>query len=234
MNILVCDEKSEFIEEWLGRIEKYISKEKHLRLETFTSIRDAKRMIREVSFDIAFIDAEINGESGIDLARYLYLKNNQCLVVFVSDHREYITMAFKIRAFQFLFKDVSDDDLKEEMEYILQSYKIQKAKCVFYTNGQVKTFFPKEIMYIETRNRKIKIMTTIGSFYGEVDNLPKLKTNLQDFGFYQIHQSYFLNLNFILSMRKGEVELKNGEVLPTSILNRKQIKEKMEEFLLLP
>lgn len=234
MNILVCDENREFVEEWVGRIDKYIAKEKHVRLETLTNVQDAKDMMDEVTFDVAFIDTEINGESGIDLACDLYLHNRQCFVIFVSDHRQHIIQAFKIKAFQFLFKDIQDDELEEEMEHLIQSYKIQKAKCVFYTNGQVKTFFPQEIIYIETRNRKIKLVTTIGSFYGEVDNLSKLKINLKDFGFYQVHQSYFLNLNFILSMRKGEVELTNGDVIPTSILNRKQIKEKIEEFLLLP
>lgn len=234
MYILICDEEKNFIDEWIGRINKYLINERAVKLKTCTTVQEAKKLIEEVSFDIAFIDTEIHGESGIELAKCLYEENEQCLVVFVSNRCEYVSMAFELQVFQFLFKDVDEETLSIEMSRILHEYKKQKAKCVFYTDGVIKTFSPKEIIYIETRNHRTRMMTTSGSFCGETESLSKLKANLEDFGFHQIHQSYFLNLNYILSIRKGEVELTNGEVIPTSILNRKAIKEEIEKFSLQP
>lgn len=234
MNILICDEKEEFVDEWKGRLLKVVPQNKYMKIKTSTNIADAKEIIHNLSIDIAFIDTEINGESAIELVQYLRFKNSRVAIIFVSNHYEHISQAFQIRAFQFLFKDTNDEILESEFKHAIQYYKKHRAKCVLHTDDGVETFLPSEILYIETRNRKIKMMTTRGAFYGEIENLAKLKNNLLEFNYYQIHQSYFLNLNYILSMKKGEVQLTNGEVLPTSILNRKIVKEKIEYFLMMP
>lgn len=234
MNILICDEKKEFVEEWKERLLKFISDNPYIKMKLCTSIEEAKEMLNEISFDIAFLDTEVNGESTLELVEDLRMKNYHCAIIFVSNHYEHISQSFAIRAFQFLFKDIDDEILESELERATQLYIRNKARCVLHTMDGVETFFPDEILYIETRNRKTKMMTKKGEFYGEVENIMKLKNNLLEFGFFQIHQSYFLNLNSILSVRKGEVQLMNGEVIPTSILNRKEVKDKLEEFLKRP
>lgn len=234
MNILICDEKKEFVNEWKGRILKFIPNDQYIKIQSCTSVEEAKEMVNDIPFDIAFMDTEVNGESTLELVKDLRAQNHHCAIIFVSNHYEHISQSFEIRAFQFLFKDIDDEILESELERATQLYIKHKARCVLHTMEGVETFLPDEIYYIETRNRKTKMMTKRGEFYGEVENMKKLKNNLLEFGYFQIHQSYFLNLNSILSVRKGEVQLVNDEIIPTSILNRKEVKEKLEDFLKRP
>ena len=90
---------------------------------------------------------------------------------------------------------------------------------------------PQEIYYIETRNGDVKMSTTLGDYYGEIENIEKMKKELQWFDFYQVHQNYFVNMNTIISIKKGGVLLENNEIIPTSILNREMIKERIDLFL---
>ncbi len=234
MNILICDEKKEFVNEWKGRILKFIPNDQYIKIQSCTSVEEAEEMVNDIPFDIAFMDTEVNGESTLELVKDLRAQNHHCAIIFVSNHYEHISQSFEIRAFQFLFKDIDDEILESELERATQLYIKHKARCVLHTMEGVETFLPDEIYYIETRNRKTKMMTKRGEFYGEVENMKKLKNNLLEFGYFQIHQSYFLNLNSILSVRKGEVQLVNDEIIPTSILNRKEVKEKLEDFLKRP
>ncbi len=234
MNILICDEKKEFVNEWKGRILKFIPNDQYIKIQSCTSVEEAKEMVNDIPFDIAFMDTEVNGESTLELVKDLRAQNHHCAIIFVSNHYEHISQSFEIRAFQFLFKDIDDEILESELERATQLYIKHKARCVLHTMEGIETFLPDEIYYIETRNRKTKMMTKRGEFYGEVENMKKLKNNLLEFGYFQIHQSYFLNLNSILSVRKGEVQLVNDEIIPTSILNRKEVKEKLEDFLKRP
>jgi len=234
MNILICDEKKEFVNEWKGRILKFIPNDQYIKIQSCTSVEEAKEIVNDIPFDIAFMDTEVNGESTLELVKDLRAQNHHCAIIFVSNHYEHISQSFEIRAFQFLFKDIDDEILESELERATQLYIKHKARCVLHTMEGIETFLPDEIYYIETRNRKTKMMTKRGEFYGEVENMKKLKNNLLEFGYFQIHQSYFLNLNSILSVRKGEVQLVNDEIIPTSILNRKEVKEKLEDFLKRP
>ncbi len=234
MNILICDEKKEFVNEWKGRILKFIPNDQYIKIQSCTSVQEAEEMVNDIPFDIAFMDTEVNGESTLELVKDLRAQNHHCAIIFVSNHYEHISQSFEIRAFQFLFKDIDDEILESELERATQLYIKHKARCVLHTMEGIETFLPDEIYYIETRNRKTKMMTKRGEFYGEVENMKKLKNNLLEFGYFQIHQSYFLNLNSILSVRKGEVQLVNDEIIPTSILNRKEVKEKLEDFLKRP
>ncbi len=234
MNILICDEKKEFVNEWKGRILKFIPNDQYIKIQSCTSVEEAEEMVNDIPFDIAFMDTEVKGESTLELVKDLRAQNHHCAIIFVSNHYEHISQSFEIRAFQFLFKDIDDEILESELERATQLYIKHKARCVLHTMEGIETFLPDEIYYIETRNRKTKMMTKRGEFYGEVENMKKLKNNLLEFGYFQIHQSYFLNLNSILSVRKGEVQLVNDEIIPTSILNRKEVKEKLEDFLKRP
>ncbi len=194
MNILICDEKKEFVNEWKGRILKFIPNDQYIKIQSCTSVEEAKEMVNDIPFDIAFMDTEVNGESTLELVKDLRAQNHHCAIIFVSNHYEHISQSFEIRAFQFLFKDIDDEILESELERATQLYIKHKARCVLHTMEGIETFLPDEIYYIETRNRKTKMMTKRGEFYGEVENMKKLKNNLLEFGYFQIHQSYFLNL----------------------------------------
>lgn len=231
MKILICDEKREFAEKIEYNIQKCLSHEKHSVIDISTSLTSIKNM---AYYDVIITDVMLNHESTIPMIKNVLTRNRNCYIFFISDHKDYISQAFALKAFRFFPKNVSSEQLLHGFQCMMKEIKKQRARCVLYTKQGKKLFYPKDILYIETRNRKIKMSTTFGIFYGRVNNLMKMKTALLDYDYCQVHQSFFLNMNHIQAVRKGEMTLTNGEIVPTSILHRDYIKARLEHFFKSP
>lgn len=231
MRILICDESKDFVESWERRIQKYLVNEKNVMIDRCTSVEEVDYQLRTKSYDIAFLDAEIHGYCGLQLVSRLRRKNKLVSVFCITNHMNYIYMAFQLRIFQYMIKDVSDEVLERELKRAIKDYKREKAKCILHIQDKSLVFLPEEIIYIDTRNRKLKMVTTLGEYEGTVDNLEKMKEELEFFDFCQVHQSYFINMNAIVSMQKGKVVLNNGDILPTSIMHKDAIDKRIEMFL---
>ncbi len=104
-------------------------------------------------FDIAFLDIEMPGINGIQLAKHLKKINPLIKIVFVTAYNEYALQAFKIHAHGYITKPVSEAKVKEEVDELqniapLQSSKKLQVKCfgnfeVFHNGEPVKFSYKK-------------------------------------------------------------------------------------------
>ena len=104
-------------------------------------------------FDIAFLDIEMPGINGIQLAKHLKKINPLIKIVFVTAYNEYALQAFKIHAHGYITKPVSEAKVKEEVDELqniapLQSSKKLQIKCfgnfeVFHNGEPVKFSYKK-------------------------------------------------------------------------------------------
>ena len=209
----------------LHKIQNIYSQQKSIFIETTTSLPNDDK-----AYDLVFMEP-CNQEDEI---HELYHDNQHCMIIFMNDNLHYLHQAFMMGIFQYLPMHVDDALLYQECMRALHAYKKLNAKCILHTKKGDMVFAPKDILYIETRNHKLYVMSTIGEFEGKIDHLGKVKEKLMDYDFFQIHQSYFVNMNYLLKIKKGEVKLTNGSIVPTSILNRKYIKETINNFLKKP
>lgn len=233
MNILLCDEEKEKLDLWIHII-KEVMDDCQLHIDTCTSLVKAKQYIQNDCYDLVLLKTPYHQEKRIDFAKEILHQKKDCAIIFIGDGLDYIHEMFEIKIFQYIHDQEDIIVLKQELVRFYHIYKKQKARCMIHTAKGIQTFFPHEIFYIETRNRKVSLVTSLGVFEGVVNDLNKMKKKLEEFDFYQIHQSYFLNLNAIVSMKKGEVTLRNGDTIPTSILNRNIIKNRIHLFLKTP
>lgn len=74
--------------------------------------RDALQEIEEFEPDVAFVDIEMPGISGLDLAELLSKRQSEVpKVVFVTAFKEFALNAFEFQAFDYLLKPFSDERL---------------------------------------------------------------------------------------------------------------------------
>lgn len=233
MRILIC-----YDECYKATQLAYIIKRKfpleNITVEVSFDFDDANHKITYRSYDVAFIKTRIAYHDGFDLAKAIKLMTPQCLLVFIGDKQSEIQQAFQFHAFQFFHQDMDRHLLDTELSRLFHYYKQQHAKCVLYHQGNQSAFLPQDILYIETRDHRLRMVTMRGKYEGNVMDLAKMKSELLNFHFYQMHQSYFVNMDYIATIKRGELTLKNGEILPTSILNRHCVKAMIKKFLLWP
>ena len=72
----------------------------------------ALRLIQDTQPDIAFLDIQMPGLSGLEVARKI---TEKCLVVFVTAYDKYAIRAFESEAIDYLLKPISDERLEKTM-----------------------------------------------------------------------------------------------------------------------
>ena len=102
--------------------------------EFFKYINPLKVPVKDNNFDVAFLDIEMPGLNGIQLAKKLKSSNPHLRVIFVTAFSDYALDAFKVHASGYLSKPVNEAKIKEEMDEIenfkpLKPSKKLQVKC---------------------------------------------------------------------------------------------------------
>lgn len=177
-------------------------------------------------YDIAFLDIQMDGMNGIDTARVLRQKADDMVLIFVTGAKEYVFDAFDVVAFHYLIKPIDEQKFISVFERAV----VEAGKKKQQANGQlfVKTRYrnvtleQKDILYIESRGKKVEIhtKTDIVDAYAGIGDLEK---QLQG-NFYRCHRGYLVNLAYITEYSNDSITLNNGESIILA-------KEKYAEFV---
>jgi DNA-binding LytR/AlgR family response regulator len=225
IHIAVCDDSlitSSYVEEYLSKLPL-----KDISFDVFSSGNDLINYMEKNSdntyFNIYFMDIEMPGINGIETAAYIRKNDKNAIIIFITEHKEYVYQVFDVLPFRFIVKPLD----KERLDIVLKEAieNIQTMKQLFFFKKERQNFqipFDK-ILYFEGVGRKVKLVTetTEYVFYDKISNIKeKVDKNL----FLQIHASYLVNMEFIRLISEVEVVLEGNIKLPISKKFRKEAK----------
>lgn len=176
------------------------------------------------NFDLLYLDIEMGPVNGVEVGRQLrrVYKNYSIEIVYISANDGYDRQLFEVQPLHFIEKPIDASVVIQDLELAIE--RRQRLGGFFkYQKGYDTYKVPiNEIIYFESFNREIKIVTTKGEelFYS---SLSEVTLNVAKYQFLQIHRSYLINYNHASILRYSEVVMSNGTVLPIS-------KSKREEF----
>ena len=84
----------------------------------FSRPSEALARLSELSPDAAFLDVDLPGMSGIDLARRIHLADPRAGIVFITAHPRFAVDAFSVEALDYLLKPIEPDDLLRSVNRI--------------------------------------------------------------------------------------------------------------------
>lgn len=232
MNILICDDDKIAVESVINKIHKYTPKDLTVSITGLTQEQDILNNIKQNTYDIAFLDIEIISLNGIQLGAMLQKSNPHCILIFISNYPQYVTDAFSIKAFQYLYKPI--DEEKFQREYLKAVHICRKVKttCIFNTLDGKKIIQPRDILYVETYYKKIKIVTIHDIFLSNIKNKSNIIKTLENFDFISVHQSFYVNMNHIYAVNSHYVTLYNHKQLPLSISRSEDVKKTFHNFII--
>lgn len=160
--------------------------------------------------NLYFLDIKMNKLSGIETAKQIRKINKEAIIVFITALKEYVFDAFDVRAFHYLLKPVSEKKLQEVLNSALLQLDGIDNFILAKTISECTKIFIKDIVFIESHLRKIKIHTTydVIEYYHKLSDIDD---QLKDFSFFRCHKSYIVNLKFVKSYDNVFITLKNGE-----------------------
>jgi two-component SAPR family response regulator len=129
----------------------------------FSNCEEALEYVRNNLADVAFLDINMRGMGGLELAEKIVAARPSCKIVFCTGYEEYAIPAFKIHASGYLLKPISAEDVQGEIDNIKGEHhkeKLLTVKCfgnfeVYAKNEKVtfKRLKSKELFaYLVDRN----------------------------------------------------------------------------------
>lgn len=182
---------------------------------------------------IVFLDIEMPGKSGIQLAEQILTEKINTSVVFTTAYNEFALKAFRLSAIDYLLKPINENHLEEaiqKVKQIIPKQEEQKLKTFIdnYENILPKTIsiptgseyvFIKidDILYIKADGSYTHVYISNEKHITVSKNLKYFETALKDyFQFIRVHRSFLVN---VFQMKKfdkqnrGQIIMNNDSVI---------------------
>ena len=169
-----------------------------------TSAREAVEKLMEVRVDVMFLDISMPKTNGMQLAEALHKLKNPPQVVFVTAYSEYALDAFGVDATDYLMKPVETDRLAQALDKIVEHIKplnlpVSVERIPVVKSGS-KVLVPiDQIRFIEAKDDYSCIYTESDRFLSTI-SLQKLEDRFVGHGFFRIHHSYIVNLEYVAAL----------------------------------
>jgi len=187
----------------------------------FDSAEKALIFIDNNAVEIAFLDIEMPGASGLEL-RKKALEIPVC--VFISSHSESAAETFELQTLDFIVKPFKFPRFEQSVKRIEEFMEVRLKASLFESSiggdvVYVKTGHDQikvklhEILYLEAL-KNYTILVTEGKRHCVLSNLGEILQEEKFHSFIRIHRSYAVQKQFIQKIGSQEIELKNNIFIP--------------------
>ena len=115
----------------LGALVKAINASPDIaEVSKFSNCDEALAFVKNNAVDVAFLDINMRGIGGLELAERIVEMRPECKIVFCTGYEEYAIPAFKLHASGYLMKPISAEDVQGEIDNIKGLVKKEKLLTV--------------------------------------------------------------------------------------------------------
>ncbi len=175
-------------------------------------------------YNIYVLDIEMPGLDGINVAKKIRENDKTAVLIFLTDHKEYVYQVFEVLPFRFLEKPVESGRLQKALMAAIEHLQTVNTLFFFQVGHQQMQWPVGDIKYFESTGRKVTLYATKEqfSFYAKCDEIYK---RLDQFLFTRPHASYIVNQEFVRSIKQDEIIVADEIVIPISKRYRMRFKQ---------
>lgn len=232
MNFVICDDDTRFVERFERQIRDVCANH---NWKCCCQCVDGQELFGMdfSAVDVLFLDIEMPGMSGLDIARQLRSAYENLILVFVTGFIEYAPSGYKVQAFRYLLKSKMDQELSECLRDIHQKLHADRESISFKTpEGEIRVRL-SAIVYLEGTHKRhtlAHLHQADGAACMEcTGTLSSYESQMDSKGFLKIQRSYLVNMLYIEKISNYKVFLKTKETLTMSKLC---FNENRQKFLL--
>lgn len=231
MRIVFCDD-DDYV---LAQLQKYVLEFFYQlggELPFFSAYNNGEDLIaHEKYLDIAFLDVEMHGISGISVGAKLKEINPKIKIFIITSFPDYLDEAMRFDVYRYLSKPINKNRLFRNLKDALFQYNMESEYYPIETAEGIFTRRSDEIVCVECFQRNVLILlldTTLKSsrpfsYWREKLTLPC---------FFYSHRSYIINLKYVYMATKDTITLKYNDKLKTAYLAKRNYKHFKDVYLL--
>ena len=171
MRIIAVDDEKIALDSLSSAIKAIVAEDEVL---SFRYPEDALEYVKENTCDIAFLDIEMVGMSGVELASELKKYNSEINIVFCTGYGNYRDAAFELHASGYLMKPITPEKVKHELENLRRPI-FEKKRLKVQTFGNFEVYVDGKPLVFKYRRTKelfaylvdrVGAMCTVGEITG--------------------------------------------------------------------
>ena len=197
-------------------------------------LKDAIKDISKNPPDLVFLDIDLDGDNGLDLAKRLLQLKPTPAIVFATAYDEYALQAFELNAIDYILKPFDEERIRKTLQKIIQVgqignekdfstfmvNKVKTGKTAVLVDEKIVLLENDSIIYLEAYEGKCKVKT-MDNEYIVGDSLVVLEKKLNNTNFMRVHRSFIVNMDHIVEIHPWfnstyNVLLKDHSQVPVS------------------
>lgn len=196
LNVLICDDNL-IIQEKVNNLVLYV--QERLNANFLITIHgNADFDLQEKVYDIAIVDIELPGISGLKLAEALKKNNPDTIILILTSFSKYLDSAMKIQVFRYLSKPIDDKRFIRNFIEAIDYYKSISKDIIITRLSNVYKIKTKDILYIENQKHGSIIYTKNGAYNTNTKPIEWYNIINQPNCFVFSHKSYLVNLQNVI------------------------------------
>jgi len=241
MKIAIIDDEKHLIDRLTSVVTKFFPD--YEIVGTAGGVKEGIALISLKQPDIVLLDIHLSDGMGFDIIKNLFPVNFK--LIFITAHEQFAIKAFKFSALDYILKPFDDSELVEAIERAAQQFKkensdlrietllsnikaetIEIKKIVLKTSDSIYVVRINEIIRLESDGAYTQFYFVDGRKILVSKNLKEFEELLSDYGFFRIHQTHLINMNYVVSYQKGDggsVIMKDGSMPPVSVRKKEAL-----------
>lgn len=209
MKVAICDDDQFYIDSIRKKvIDKFNISGMDYIISEFTSGNEILERVKNGEvYDILFLDIDLNGQNGIEVAHTIRGIINDVIIIFVTSFIQYCPQGYEVNALRYILKDnrIFDKVLDESIKKAVEEYRKRDKTIKLKDREGIKEFKLEDILYIESSNHTLTVNYIYNgkiekySIRGKLDELEKI---IMDKRFCRTHKSYLVNMDYVEFTRR--------------------------------
>lgn len=227
MNIAICDDNLLDRELIVDLLECYFfNKSISYSIDQY---ENGDNLIYEIEdghpYDIIILDIFMGKLLGIEVAKNLRKLKFNGEIIFLTASSDFAVDSYDVNAGGYILKPISYNKLKKVIDKVTLKLGTN-SYCVRQRSNFLLIPY-NEIVYIESNNSKCILHRNNGEKYNIYKKLNEIESELNDSRFLRSHQSYLVNMDYIIEAG-NQFQLSTGDVV---LIRQRHVKEIRNQYL---
>ena len=223
----VCDDDREMTDYISERLREYYPEDCEIR-----KYGDGESLLADASkqlFDALFLDIDMPGLDGIELAKTIRESNQYVKIIFVTNKDNLVYGTFKYMPFRFIRKTHLVEELPETADALHEAIMQFNATIIFNTKNGETCLQVCDIVYAEIKNHTMTVFLTEGELKVS-KSMDELEKELAKYGFIRTHKSFLVNHRHVKSILQANILTDTNQIVPLIRNRADEVKLKLQRW----
>jgi len=182
------------------------------------------------SFDLAVLDVQMKGMTGVELATRIRKKDKRMALIFLTGLMDGVFRGYELHALRYWSKPLSLSDCHETMDLVLEHLeKKQELLPAYAEDRRVVWLDMRDIIYLQTATYATCIHTAEQA-YTYRGSLTHVAQMLNDKMFVRVSRSHIVNMTHVSVFSRTTVTMKNGERFDISYKQKEIVRSALMDY----